>query len=57
MAYEQGGIDLALQRLDLLAERRLLHVKLLRRPPDVALARDGDEVAEMAQFHFLSSGA
>ena len=51
MAHEQLGVDLALQRLDLLAERRLLHVELLRRPRDVALAGDGDEVAEMAQFH------
>src|SRR5688500_10640065 len=51
MAHEQLGVDLALQRLDLLAERRLLHVELLRRPRDVALAGDGDEVPEMAQFH------
>src|SRR6478752_6738359 len=51
MAHEQGGVDLALQRADLLAERRLLHVQLLRRAGDVALMRDGDEIAEMAQFH------
>ena len=51
MAHEQRGVDLALERLDLLAERRLLHVELLGRARDVALAGDGDEVAEMAQFH------
>src|SRR5256885_15878954 len=51
MAHEQGGVDLALERADLLAERRLLDVQLLRRARDVALVRDGDEVTEMAQFH------
>ena len=51
MAHEQGGVDLALERADLLAERRLLHAQLLGRARDVALMGDGDEVAEMAQFH------
>ena len=57
MAHEQGGVDLALQRADLLAERRLLHVELLGRARDVALVGDGDEVAEMAQFHQAYSGS
>ena len=51
MAHEQRRVDLALERADLLAERRLLDVQLLGRAGDVALMRDGDEVAEMAQFH------
>ena len=52
MAHEQRRVDLALERADLLAERRLLHVQLLGRAGDVALVGDGDEVAEMAQFHY-----
>ena len=51
MAHEQGRVDLLFQRLDLLRQRRLLHVQLLRRARDVALTGDGDEVAEMAEFH------
>lgn len=51
MAHEQGGADLAFQRLDLLAERRLLDAEPFGGAGDVALARDGHEVAEMAQFH------
>ena len=51
MAHEQLGVDLALERADLLGERRLLHVQLLGGARDMALMRDGDEVAEMAQFH------
>ena len=55
MAHEQRGVDLALERADLLAERRLLHVQLLRRARDVALMGDGDEIAEVAQFHVAYS--
>ena len=51
MAHEQRRVDLLLQRLDLLRQRRLLHVQLLGRARDVAFMGDGDEVAEMAQFH------
>ena len=51
MAQEQGGIDLALERLDLLAERRLLHAQPLRRARDVPFMRDGDEIAKVTQFH------
>jgi hypothetical protein len=51
VAHEQRRIDLELQRAYLLGERRLLDVQLLRGARDVALAGDGDEVAEMAQFH------
>ena len=51
MADEQRRLDLLLQRLDLLRQRRLLHVQLLGRARDVALVGHGDEVAEMAQFH------
>ena len=51
MADEQRRVDLALERADLLAERRLLHMQLLGRAGDVALMRDGDEIAEVAKFH------
>ena len=51
MAQQQRRADLALQRPDLLAERRLLHVQLLGRARDMAFVRDGDEVAEVSQFH------
>ena len=46
-----GFVDLALERADLLGKRRLLHAQLLRRARDVALVSDGDEIAEVAQFH------
>ncbi len=52
MAHEQLGIDLALERADLLGKRRLLHAQLLGRARDMALMRDGDEIAKVAQFHF-----
>ena len=51
MAHEQRGVDLAFERPDLLAERRLLDVQLLGGARDVALVSDGDEIAEVAQFH------
>lgn len=51
MADEEGRVDLALEGADLLGEGRLLDVELLRRTRDVALAGDGDEIAEMTQFH------
>ncbi len=51
MADEQRRLDLLLQRLDLLRQRRLLHVQLLGGARDVAFLGHGDEVAEVAQFH------
>jgi len=50
-ANEQRDAEFGLQRADLLAERRLLHVEPPRRTGDVPLLGDGDEVAEMTQFH------
>ena len=47
LAAEQLHIELALERLDLLAERRLLHAEPLGRPGDVALLGDRDEIAKM----------
>jgi lipase chaperone LimK len=52
-AFEQRQPDLFLDRLQLAAQRRLRHVQPLRRPRDVHFFRDGDEVAELAQFHFM----
>jgi hypothetical protein len=38
---------MALDELNLLTERRLLHAETLRSPCDVAFLGNGDEVAEM----------
>jgi len=51
MAQEERHLDLAFERTDLLAERRLLQSEPLRGTGDVALLGDGDEVAEMTEFH------
>ena len=51
LALEQRRADLRFQRADLLGERRLLHAQPLRRPGEVQLLGDGDEIAKMAQFH------
>src|ERR1700730_11899530 len=51
MADEQRRVDLLFQCLDLLRQRRLLHMQLLGGARDVAFMGHGDEVAEVAQFH------
>ena len=51
LAAQQLHVEFALQRADLLAERRLLHAEPLGGAGDVAFFGDGDEVAEVAQFH------
>ena len=48
---EERIADLLLQFADLLAERRLGDVQRLRRPREVLMIRDGDEIREVTQFH------
>src|SRR5262245_33502540 len=50
-AAEQLQFDLLLDRLDEAAERRLRNTKPLRRTGDVPFFGDGDEAAEMPEFH------
>src|SRR5437016_3562807 len=50
-AAEQLYLDFLLDRLDQAAEWRLLNAKPLRRARDVAFFCDGDDIAEMPQFH------
>src|SRR3546814_8255858 len=54
LAAEELHLQLGLQRLDLLAERRLLHAKALGGAGHVPLLGYGDAVAQMAQVHGLS---
>ena len=53
-AAKQLYIQLPFDRLDLLAERRLLHSESFRGPCDVTFFRDGDEIPEVPQFHVIS---
>src|SRR5262245_33625289 len=50
-AAEQLQIDLLLDRLDEAAERRLRNTKPLRRTGDVPFFGDGDEAAQVPEFH------
>ena len=50
-ATEQLHVELALQRANLLAERRLLHAEPLGRPRDMPFLGDGDEIAKMTELH------
>src|SRR5688572_23916811 len=50
-ASEQLDLDFFLDRLDEAAERRLLNSKPFRRAGDVPFFGDGDDVAEMPEFH------
>jgi len=52
MTEQQGRADLPLERADLLAERRLLHVQLLGRAGDMTFMRHSDEIAEVPQFQW-----
>src|SRR5215475_10698021 len=51
LAAEQQDIELALERPDLVAERRLLDAEPLRRACDVAFLGDRQEVAQVAKLH------
>ena len=54
VAHEEGGAEFLLQGDDLLAQRRLGDADALRRPGEVQLLRDGQEVAELAHVHWGS---
>ena len=51
VSLKQALPDLLLQRLDLPAQRRLREEDLSGGPADVAGIRDGDEVAQLPEFH------
>jgi|SRR6476469_4451633 hypothetical protein len=51
LAAKELDIEFQLDRLDPLAERRLLHAKPLSGPRDVSFLRDGDELPEMPKLH------
>lgn len=51
LAREERRAKLLLEVLQLPRERRLRQVKLLCRPCDIAMARDGQKILEDAQFH------
>ena len=50
-ALDEREPDLGLQALDLLRERRLGDVLARRGAREVALVGEGDEIAQLAQFH------
>src|SRR5208282_2932050 len=50
-ALEQLHPEFVFELADLLAERRLRHMQALRGAAEVQLFSDGDEVAEVSQFH------
>ena len=52
-ALQQRAAELGLERVDLLAERRLGDVQSRRGAPEVQLLGDGDEIAKLAEFHDL----
>jgi hypothetical protein len=54
-ALEQLDTELTLERLDLLADRRLGDVQLVRGAPEVQLASDLDEVFELPELHAFAS--
>jgi hypothetical protein len=56
LSAKQLDAQFAFNRLDLPAERRLLHSKPFRSPRDVAFLGGGDEIAEMPEFHVIPVG-
>ncbi|MCY1236034.1 hypothetical protein D3C87_2074760 [compost metagenome] len=52
---KQFYTQLFLQRVNLLAERRLANAEPFRRPRDVALVSDGEKVPNMPQLHAISA--
>jgi hypothetical protein len=51
LASKELYIHFPFDRLDLSAERRLLHAKPLRGARDVPFLGDSDEIPKVAQFH------
>ena len=48
---EERSADLLFQILDLVAQRRLANADLGGRPGEMTLFSDGQEIADVAQFH------
>ncbi len=48
---EQAYADLFFELVNLPAERRRRDVQRARRPPDVLVLGDGDEIAQVTEFH------
>jgi hypothetical protein len=53
-AHQQCQPQLVLEPADLLRQRRLGDVDVLRRAPEMAVADDRGEVLELAQLHALA---
>ena len=51
LAVKKPRIELTLQRLDLLRQRRLLNTEPLSRASDVTLFGDRDKITEVTKFH------
>ncbi len=49
--FEKLNLQAGFDRLDLRAERRLMHAQTFGRPRDMAFLRDGDEIAKLPQIH------
>ncbi|ANZ41521.1 hypothetical protein BBK82_41800 [Lentzea guizhouensis] len=54
-AVQQGHAELGLQLLDLLGQRRLGHVQAFGGAAEVPFLGDGDEVAQVAEFHGIDT--
>jgi len=51
LALEQGHCELGFEVGYVMAERRLRHIGLIRRPRQVALLVNGDEISKLARIH------
>jgi hypothetical protein len=56
-AMEKRGLQLGLEKLDLVTERGLRDVKRCRRLPEVQGLGDRRKVSQVSQFHACSSGS
>ena len=55
MIASSAVAELLLQRANLLAQRRLLHVQARSCTGEMPLLGDHDEIAEVAKFHMTAS--
>jgi len=51
VTVEQADLQVALERLDLLGQRRTRNVQPLGRATEIQLLGDGHEVAQLTQLH------
>jgi hypothetical protein len=51
LALEQGRCELGFEVGNVVAQRRLRDIRLIRRPRQVALLVDGDEIAKLPRVH------